>query len=363
MRNAVRAFLLTLMLATAALAAGDWVVFKGQVNGPAKPGGIDLAAFKLKHYPGKYWDEGYYHQMYFPDGSWMSISFSFSRDEARGTFVRALSGQPTYKDYFIVDLKKARFDDKGFGFTIDQNRVRLEGNRYTVDFITDKTRAKVVFDIIAPSYTYGDGLVRYPDGETFMYYSLPISWAKVKLQAAFGGKNLNLEGYGDMNHDAGEMFSPDNPTNWQGFLFFGENHALVVVDHFANPKFGNQLIQRLVFADKHGHQFTSTEFTLKWDDWATAKDVPIRYPRHYSLTAAGGGQKLEVELRTEKPALTEDLFSNLPTSLRLIAQLITSNLWTVDNWSNYTITFHHDGQSDVYRGRGIVNWTNLEEEK
>ena len=364
LKKAVRASVLTFLLATAALASGDWVIFKGQVNGPvAKPGVIDLASFRLKHYPGLFWDEGYYHHLNFPDGSMITISIGFNRGEVNYAFVYGKPGLKPYKDYVITDIGEAKFDEQGFGFTIGRNRVRLEGRKYIMDINLPKTKAKIEYDIIGPSYTYGDGMVRYPDDDTFVYYSLPISWAKVKVEAVLDGKKYQLDGSGNMNHDAGVMFAGYTPTNWQVFWFFGADHALVVTDYYSHPKFGKKLIQRLVFIDKRGRLFTSTFFPFKWDDWVAAKGAPFRYPRHYTLRAEGQGEKLQVEVRMQDLLLVEDLYSNLPTYMRIIAERLTTNCWTVDGWADYAVTYRHDGATETYQGRGVLRWTDLEEEK
>ncbi|OGP57033.1 MAG: hypothetical protein A2V67_00580 [Deltaproteobacteria bacterium RBG_13_61_14] len=364
MESAARAAVLTLMLATVALASGDWVIFKGQVNGPvAKPGGIDLDSFRFRQYHGMFWDEGYYHHMNFPDGSMITISIGFNRSEVNCAFVYGKPGMEPYQDYVITDIDEAKFDQKGFGFTVGRNRVRLEGRKYTMDINLPKTKAKIEYDIIGPSYTYGDGMVRYPDEDTYMYYSLPISWAKVKVEAVLDGKECKLDGSGNMNHDAGLMFAAYTPTNWQVFWFFGDDHALVVTDHYTHPKFGRMLTQRLVFVDKDGRMFTSTSFPLQWDDWVAAKDVPFRYPRHFTLTAEGGGEKIEVEVKMQDILLVEDLYSNLPTYMRIIVERLMRNCWTVDGWSDYAITYRYDGATETYKGRGVLRWTNLEEEK
>ena len=351
-------------LALAAVAASDqWVIFKGQVNGPAKTRGIDLETFRSRPYPGRFWEDGYYHYLVFPDRSVITVSASFNRSEANLAFVYAKPGVKPLKSYVITDVEEAQFDDQGFGFVIGKNRVRLEGSRYTLDLDLDRTRAKIEYDLIGPSYTYGDGMVRYPDGDTFMYYSMPIPWARVHVQAVLDGKEYALDGYGNMNHDAGSMFAAYNPWNWQVFYLFGEDHALVVADHFTHEKFGRALIQRLVFVDKTGRVFTSTSYPLHWDDWAEAKGVPFRYPRHYLLKAEGQGASLSAEVKARETVLQEDLFSNLPGYMRLVAKRLIENVWTVDSWSDYTITYRHEGAAETYQGRGVVRWTNLEEEQ
>jgi hypothetical protein len=363
-RSAFRALALTFLLASAAMAAGDWIIFKGQTDGPvAKPAGIDLESFRQKKYPGMFWSEGYYHHLNFPDGSMITISIGFNRSEINYAFVYAKPGLAPYKDYIITKIDEAQFDDKGFGFTVGHNRVKLEGNKYTMEVALPKTKGKIEFEIVAPSYTYGDGMIRYPDDDTIMYYSLPIPWAKVKVDLMLDGKPCKLEGSGNMNHDSGVMFPAYTPTQWQVTWFFGPDHALIVTDYFAHPKFDNKLTQRLVFMDKNGRMFTSTAFPMKWDDWVDAKGAPLRYPRHYTLTAEGGGEKLEVEIKMADVLLVADLYSNLPAYMRIVAERLTKNCWTVDSWADYTVTYHHDGAAETYQGRGIMRWTDLEEER
>lgn len=352
------------LLAAVALAADEWAIFSGQVNGPvAKPAGIDLSSFTLKNYPGLYWSEGYYHHMNFPDGSMITISIGFNRREVNYAFVYGKPGMKPYRDYIITKIAEAKFDERGFGFSIGQNRVRLEGRKYTMDINLPKTRAKIEFNIVGPSYTYGDGMVRYPDKDSFTYYSLPISWAKVHVNAVLDGKEYKLDGSGNMNHDAGVLFPTYTPYNWQVFWFFGDDHALAVTDFFIHRKFGGKLTERLVFVDKEGRMFTSTDFPFKWDSWEDAKGVPFRYPRHYFLNAEGQGARLEVDARMREILLIEDLYSNLPTYMKVAAQRLTRNVWTADYWADYTLTYSHNGRKDTFKGRGIVRWTNLENEK
>jgi hypothetical protein len=363
-QNRLRLVSVTFTLAFVALASDEWVIFKGQVNGPVESsGGINLSSFALKRYPGFFWTEGYYHHMNFPDGSMITVSIGFNRSEANIAFIYGRPGMKPFNDYIIKDFDDDQFDDTGFGFTIDKNRVRLDGNKYTLKIELPKTRAKIEYDILGSSYTYGDGMVRYPDGDTFMFYSLPVSWARVQVDAVLDGRKYKLEGSGNMNHDAGVIFPAYIPYKWQVFWFFGEDHALAVTDHYTHHKFGKQLTQRLVFIDKEGRMFTSTSFILNWDNWVDAEGIPFRYPRDYTLIAEGLGAKLEVEVRMKEVLLLEDLYSNLPKYLRIIAERFTPNGWTMDSWSDYIITYRHEGQTDTYQGRGIVRWMDLEEEK
>ena len=354
------------VLAASAPARDDWVVFKGQVNGPvARPGGIDPDTFKFKNYPGKYLDEGYYHEMYFPDGTWVTMAYFFNRKEANGSIVVAKSGQEPFKDYFTVDLEELKLDQEGVGFSIGRdNRMRLSGNQYTVDFKTENADVKFTFDILGPSYVFGDCMVKFPDQETFFCYTFPITWARVRLQGVIGGKKYDLTGYGNMNHDGGEMWLPDNPPTWQHLRIYEQDFLFVVHDFINQPKFDEKKIQRLIFVDRQGHMFTSTSYSLKWDDWTRPrmKDISFRYPRHYVLKAEGGGEQLEVEFRAGDEIVLEDLFSNLSVSYRLFAMLLANNLWTVDNWAEYTLTYHHDGQADVYKGKGIITWISWEDD-
>jgi len=359
-----RVFAIALLAAVACLAADDWSIFKGQVNGPMKaPGGIDLSSFALKKYPGLFWTEGYYHHMNFPDGSMVTISIGFNRSEASIAFVYGKPGMEPFNDYIITDFDDAEFDEKGFGYAIGKNRVRLDGNKYVINLDLPKTKVKIVYDIIGPSYTYGDGMVRYPDGDTFMFYNLPISRARVRVEAVLDGREYKLTGSGNMNHDAGVIFPTYIPSNWQVFWFFGKDHTIAVTDHFTHEKFGKKLTQRLVFVDKEGRMFTSTSFQLKWYDWADAEGIPFRYPKNYTLIAEGGGARLEMEVKMKEILLMEDLFSNLPTYLRIIAERLTRNGWTMDSWSEYTLTYTHDGRTDTYRGLGIARWMDLEQKE
>ena len=359
-----RAAALAFLLAAVALAGPDWVMFVGQVNGPVKTTrGSDLSCFALKKYPGLFWSEGYYHHLNFPDGSMITVSIGFNRTEVNVAFVYGRPGLKPFHDFMVADLEEAKFDDQGFGFALAKNRVRLEGNQYHLDLEFGKVKARIEYEIMSPGYTYGDGLVRYPDGKSYAYYSLPIPWAKVRVHAVLDGKAYELEGSGNMNHDAAVLFPAYTPLNWQVFWFFGGDHALAIADYFAHPKFGRTLVQRLVFMDQAGSMFTSTSFALKWDDWTTAPGIPFRYPRHYSLIAEGGGAKIEVEARLREILLLEDLYSNLPSYLKLIVEHLTRNAWTMDGWADYTATYSHDGKTDNYRGRGILRWSNLEEEK
>jgi len=177
------------------------------------------------------------------------------------------------------------------------------------------------------------------------------------------GKKVRLDGHGNMNHDNGVLFPAYTPWNWQVFWFFNEDHALAVTDFYTHREFGVKPVLRLVFADKTGRQFTSTQFTLNWDDWEQAPDIPFRYPRHFTFSAAAGGARLEGEVQATETLLREDLYSNLPAMLLFIAKRITPNGWTYDAWSDYTLTYTEGGQTTKYRGRGVARWTSLEETK
>lgn len=362
--SAVRVLILVTLLAATCALAGDWSIFKGQVDGPVKnPGGVDPEAFTLKRYPGLLWSEGYYHHINVPDGSMVTVSIGFNKVEIDIAFVYDTPSMEPYHDYVITGIDEVKFDEEGFGYTIGRNRVRLDGNTYTMELELPRTRVRIVYDIIGPSYNYGDSMVRYPDGDTFEFYILPISWARVTVEANLDGKEVKFEGFGNMNHDAGEIFPTSIPANWQVFWFFGDDHTIAMTDHFSRQKFGKKLIQRLVFLDKAGNMFTSTSFDLKWSDWVHARDVPFRYPENYTLRAEAGGARLTMEVKMQEVLLMEDLLGNLPTYMRLVAERLTRNAWTLDSWSEYTLTYVNDGETKTYHGRGIVRWSDLEEEK
>jgi hypothetical protein len=359
-----RTFIFVFLLAGICFASDGWTIFKGHINGPkTKTEIIDLETFRLKQYDSIWWTEGYYHHMNFPDGSMITISIGFNRSETNVAFVYAKTGTEPYNDYIIVDFDDAEFDKKGFGYSVKNNHVKLNGNTYTIDLDLPKSKVKINYEIIGPSHSFGDNLVKYPDKKTFMYYSLPISWAKVSAEMTLDGKEYKLSGSGNMNHDAGVIFPTYIPSNWQAFWFFGEDHTVMVADHFTHTKFGKQLTQRMVFMDKDKNMFTSTSFDLKWSDWVDASDAPFRYPRNYRLFAQGDGAMVDIEVKMKDVLLIEDLFSNLPPFLRVIAERLTRNGWTTDSWSNYTITYTKDGETRTYRGLGITRWTDLEEEK
>ena len=359
-----RVMVLIAALAFSVSAADQWKIFSGQVNGPVKnPGGTDLKAFALKRFPGLFWAEGYYHHLNFPDGSMITVSIGFNKSDVNLAFVYARPGRKPFHDFIITDVDDAKFDPKGFGLAIGKNRVRLDGNHYYLDLELEKVKARLAYEIASPSYTYGDGMVRYPDGKSFAYYSLPIPWAKVHARAEFDGKVAELDGSGNMNHDAAVIFPAYMPSNQQTFWFFGPDHALAVTDFYTHPEFGRVPVQRLVFVSKEGGMFTSTNFPLKWDDWVLAKGIPFRYPRHYTLSAEGQGAKLQVEVHMQEALLLEDLYSNLPAALRLVAERLTRNGWTFESWSTYTITYSSQGQTRTYQGRGITRWMDLEEDR
>lgn len=361
-KTVIKVFIIIFLLAAYCLAAEDWVIFKGQVNGMVKdPDGIDLETFKLKKYQSLFWTEGYYHHVNSQDGSMITVSIGFNLSEANVAFVYGKPGIEPYSDYVIIDFDEAQFDQNGFGFRVDKNRVRLDGNKYILDIQLEKTKARIEYEILGPSYNYGDNMVRYPDGKTFMYYSLPISWARVKVDALLDGRECSFEGHGNMNHDAGVIFPVFVPSNWQVFWFFGEDHALAVTDHYTHEKFGKQLTQRLVFVDKHGNMFTSTSFKLVWYDWVKAEDVPFRYPCSYKLFAQHGTDELRVDVGMKETLLIEDLYGNLPYFLKLVVERLTPNAWTMDSWSEYTICLSRDGKTQTYKGHGVARYTDLEE--
>jgi len=263
------------------LAADQWSVFAGQKNGPvATPGGIDLETFKHKKYPGIFWSEGYYHHLNFPDGSMITVAVGFNVMEASVIFVYGRPGMEPFRDYILTDVDDVKFDEKGFGVTIGENRMWLEGDKYHMNLDFGKVKAKISYDIQSASYAYGDGMVRYPDGKSYSYYSLPIPWAKAKVDAVLDGKKYSLEGFGSMNHDAQVLSPIHTPSRWRVFWFFGDDHALAVTNLNTHDEFGGKLVQRLVFVDKDGNMFTSTGFPIKWDDWVEAKDISFRYPLH-----------------------------------------------------------------------------------
>lgn len=352
------------LIAAAALAADNFRVFAGQVNGPVRPPGkTDLASFAHRRYPGLYWSEVYYHEMSFPDETMITVQLGLNPKDATIVFAYCKPGAKPFTEYLVVDVDEARFDSQGFGVTIGESRVWLAGDKYHLSLDFGRVKARITYEILSPSYSFGDSMLRYPDGRSFTSYSFPIPWARVKGQATIAGEERDLEGFGSMNHDAGVLSPIYTPNNWQAFWFYGPDHALMIADFYTNQTFGHVLVQRLLFVDKDGNMFSSTDFTLKWDDWVDAKDIPFRYPRHYSLTAEGGGAKLSAEIKARDVLILEDLYSNLPAALRVIAKQITRNGWTADYWSDYDLTYTHDGHTDTYHGRGITRWTDLEKEK
>jgi len=357
------ALIFSFLLLMPATASDGWVLFKGQANGPVKsPDGNDLSLFAHKKYPGLYWSELYYHQMTFSDGSVMTAQLGFNAREASVVMAFAKAGAEPFTDYWVMDFDDVKFDGRGFGFSFGGNRVRLDGKKYQLDLETGKVKAKLVFDILSPGVTFGDGMVRYPDGKSFAYYSFPIPWAKVRGRATIQGREYDLEGFGNMNHDIQSLSPLYLPANWQAFWFFGEDHALMIADFYVNKKFGELLTQRLVFVDREGGMFSSTNFPVKWDQWAELKGSGFPYPRHYNLSAEGGGARLEAEVNNCEVILSKDLFSNLPAALRPVARQITRNGWTVDCWSGYTLTYRQQGKISTYQGLGMVRWTNEEAE-
>jgi len=353
------------LLALLALAAASdrWIIFQGQVNGPVtRPFKIDVETFRHHQFPGLFWAEVYYHHFNCPDGSMLTVQITFDPRKATVAFVYDTPTIEPFTDYVIVDYDHAVFDQKGFGITLDKNRFWLEGDQYHLHLELSKTTADITYQIRSASYSYGDSMLRYPDGKSFVKYTLPITWATARADLVLDGKKAHLDGYADLNHDSGVVFPTNIPSNWQVFWFFGEDHALAVTDFIANKAFGEVPVQRLVFVDQSGRQFTSTRFAMNWDDWIKAKDIPFRYPRHYTLSAEGGGGRLEAEVRVHETLLREDLYSNLPTALRIIAKYWTRNYWTYDAWCDYELSYTEQGQTRKYQGRGIARWTHLEEE-
>ena len=356
-------FGLLALLALSASASDPWVIFKGQVNGPvARPFELDLKTFRHQQYPGLSWAEVYYHHLNCPDGSMITVQVSFNPRQATIAFVYDTPQIKPFTDFVIVDYDQVVFAEKGFGITIEKNRIWLEGDQYHLHLELSKTSADIAYRIRSASYSYGDGWLRYPDGNSHTQYTLPITWATARADAVLDGKKVHLEGYANMNHDVGVLFPTYTPSNWQVFWFFGEDHALAVTDFFTHKKFGVVPVQRLVFAEQGGRAFTSTQFSMQWDDWVKAEDIPFRYPRHYRLSAEAGGATLEVEARATETLLREDLYSNLPTVLRLIARSLTPNGWTYDAWCDYTLNYSDQGRTAKYQGRGICRWTDLEKE-
>jgi len=359
-----RAMVMMFLSAAVALASGDWSLFKGQVNGPVSaPDRIDLSTFQHKKYPGMFWSEVYYHQMSFSDGSSLTVQAGVNPREASLLFVYGKPGSKPVVKHIITSADQAVFSDKGFNLGLGKSRFWLEGRNYYLDLDLETVQAKINWQILGPSYTYGDGFLRYPDSESFSYYTLPISWARASGQLVIEGRKLDLEGYGNMNHDLQVLSPIYAPANWQVFWFFGPDHSLAVTDFFTHPKFGRIPVQRLVFVDQAGHRFTSTRFAIQWDDWAEASDIPFRYPRHYTLKAEARDAGLELEVRLKEFLLREDLFSNLPRGLRMIAERLTANGWTYDFWADYTLTYREQGRAATFQGRGIVRWTDLEKDK
>jgi len=351
-----------LLLGSAAFAADGWVMFKGQVNGPVRnPAGIDLSSFQHRRYPGIFWSEAYYHQMIFSDGSVITVQFTFNVLEATIIFAHAKSGTEPFTEFLVMDIDEVKFDDQGFGISMGRNRVWLDGKKYHLELDFNRVKARIDYDILGPSCSWGDGMIRYPDGKSFGYYVWPITRAKAGMKAGINGREYDLEGFGNMNHDAQSLSPLYAPANWQAFWFFGEDHALAIADFYTSKHFGEVLTQRLVFVDKQGNMFASSNFPIKWDDWAELKDIRFRYPRHYRLSAEGGGARLEVEAHNREYMLLKDLFGNLPGALRPVAKRFTRNGWTVDCMSDYILTYRVQGKTLTYKGLGMVRWTNLEE--
>ncbi len=351
-----------MMLAAAAPATDDWAVFRGQVDGPvAAPAADPLAAFRHRPLKGMFWAEGYYHHMNFPDGSMVTVSVGFDATQSTIIFVVGRPGQKPFHDYKTIANDQVRFDADGFGMTIGPNRLWLKGDKYFMHLETDRVKADIRYDILAPPYTYGDGMVKNPNGKVHGIYTLPIPWARVKVEAVCGGKSYQLQGFGNMNHDDQVRSPLYYQTQWRVFWFFGDDHALALAEFNEPAEFGNKLVQRLVFAENGGRMFTSTSYALTWDDWVEVPEHKFRYPRHYLLRARAGGAELTADVRVSELLLKEDLYSNLPPGFE-IARHFFKNGWTYDTWCDYTLTYTRDGTASTYRGRGVGRWMHLEEE-
>jgi len=352
----------TLMaLAAAAPAQDDWVVFKGQVNGPvASPAADPLAAFRHRQLKGIFWDEAYYHHMNFPDGSMVTVSVGFDITQATVMFVLGRPGMKAFRELVFVDNSEVKFDADGFGMTMGPNRLWLKGDKYFMHLEMDTVKADIKYDILSPPYTYGDGRVVNPNGKVYSTYTLPIPWARAKVEAVCDGQSYSLKGFGTMNHDNQVRNPAYAQTQWRVFWFFGEDHMFAVTDFNEPEQFGGKLIQRLVFVDQGGRMFASTSYPLSWDYWEEVPEIKFRFPRHYQLRAEGGGATLTAEVRVSELLLREDLYSNLPPSLEM-AKHFFRNGWVDDRWCDYTIKYSRDGTTSTYQGRGIGRWMHLEE--
>jgi hypothetical protein len=352
-----------LVLAWAAPAKDEWVMFQGQVNGPVTTTTADpLDAFRHKQLKGVFWGEGYYHHMNFPDGSMVTVSVGFDLTQASVIFVLGRPGQKAFRDYQFIANDQVKFDADGFGMTVGGNRLWLKGDKYFMHVELERVKADISYEILAPAAVYGDGKVVYPDGKYYSIYTLPIPWARAKVEAVCDGKKYSLQGFGNMNRDNQVLSPVDFQARWRVFWFFGDDHALAVTDYNTHQDYGSKLVQRLVFAEPGGRMFVSTSYDLTWDDWEEVPEIRFRFPRHYSLHAEGGGAVLAADVRVSELILKEDLYSNLPSSLEL-AKHFFRNGWTFDSWCDYTLTYTRDKTTRSFKGRGVGRWMNLEEEK
>jgi hypothetical protein len=341
--------------------AGPWNIFPTQVNGPAPfQAGVDPALFRHEQLKGGPWSEDFYHHLQFPDGTVMSALVGFNGGEASVLLVLAKPGMKMIREHETYKNKKVTWQEQGFGVTIGPNRMGLEGDKHQLELELGKVKARITYEPLARGFTYGDGMVRYPDGKSFACYRLPIPWAKVHVEAMVNGVEYRLDGLGNMNHDHQVLSIMDTPPRWRCWWLLGEDHALALTEFNPQPKFGETLVQRLVFMDRAG-AFTSTAYDLKWDDWVEEDKVAFRYPRRYTLAAEAGGVGLTAEMTARDLLVKEDLFSNLPAVVRTIAKTMTKNGWIYDWRGDYAIVVTREGRRETYCGRGVARWMALEE--
>jgi hypothetical protein len=195
---------------------------------------------------------------------------------------------------------------------------------------------------ILPAWKPGDGWAWYDSArKAFSRYAVAAPLAQVSGSITVFGQSTSADGqcFVDTSYSVQPLRRPNSPT--YTMRAFSEPDVLaqdqVFVDMLSSitdKSYGSLPLSMLLVAKGGSWLFTTRDFTLIPDDWASMDDPPFPYPRSYRVSASKSGYQLEGEFVVVRLYHTTDVFQSIPRFLRPLVSLFVKRpvLYRMIGW-------------------------------
>lgn len=252
-----------------------------------------------------------------------------------GWGIYALAAGPNGERYWTREQlteKNVRYSTDKLLFQQGKNFVESKDGVTKVIFDIENFSCNLTFKNKVPSWKPGHGYTYFTDKKDVYQYMAVISpWADVTGTITLPDRTLEVNGEGYADKARTNLFPTKiNPfiIDWRTFSPPGtpekDKWSFTILEFVMHPSFGSRRIPILLLCHDGKIVMATKHYDLELLDMAPGENTKYEYPQRLTIKAQDGDWKIEGEFKCGTLFDFTDIFAEMPTWIRKIAEKFMS---------------------------------------